>query len=238
MPAVARLSVASYNSHYGRDMKGRPFDLVGVIRQIDADVLVVQEAWIPDAGESDLDRAAAEMGYRTKHVVMGPARVAGRKPRLVPARQGQGVLVVSLLSRLPVASESVLEMPHLPMDAAPRRFAIRAEITVEGDRFVFVGTHLDHLTHGSPFAVRRLARRLPDPDQPAALAGDMNMWGPVLTALLPGWTLAGRGRTWPSHRPHSQIDHIAVNGAVTAEDFQVVRAGTSDHLPVRAVLRF
>lgn len=238
MPAVARLTVASYNAHYGRDMKGRPFDLIEVIRRLDADLLVVQESWIPDDGEGDVDRAAAELGYQVKHVVMGPARVAGRKPRLVPARHGQGVLVVSMLSRAPVLSESVLEMPHLPMDAAPRRFAVRTEVTVETDRFVFVGTHLDHLTHGSPFAVRRLARQLPGPEQPAALAGDMNMWGPVLSALLPGWTLAGRGRTWPNHRPHSHIDHIALNASVTAESFEVVRAGSSDHLPVRAVLRF
>ena len=238
MPAVARLSVASYNAHYGRDMKGRPFDLVEVVGRLDVDLLVVQESWIPDVGESDVDRAATEQGYQVKHVVMGPARVAGRKPRLVPAPQGEGVLVVSMLSRLPVASEAVLEMPHLPMDLAPRRFAIRTEVKVEGDSFVFVGTHLDHLTHGSPLALRRLARQLPGPEQPAALAGDMNMWGPVLSALLPGWTLAGRGRTWPNQRPHSQIDHIALNRPVTAEGFEVLRAGSSDHLPVRAVLRF
>ena len=238
MPAVARISVASYNVHYGRDMKGRPFDVVEVIRRLDADLIVVQESWIPDDSESDVDRAAAELGYRVKHVAMGPARIAGRKPRLVPSSRGQGLLVISMMSRPAVVSESVLDMPHLPMDAAPRRFAIRTEVSVEGQSFVFVGTHLDHLTHGSPFALRRLARQLPGPDQPTALAGDMNMWGPVLSVLMPGWTLAGKGRSWPNHRPHSHIDHIALNGAVRSEGFEVIRAGSSDHLPVRAVLRF
>jgi endonuclease/exonuclease/phosphatase family metal-dependent hydrolase len=66
----------------------------------------------------------------------------------------------------------------------------------------------------------------------------MNMWGPVLSALMPGWTLAGRGRTWPNPRPHSHIDHIAVNAPVRVESFEVVRAGASDHFPVRAVIRF
>ena len=238
MPTVARLTVASFNAHYGRDMKGNPFDVVEVIRRLDADLVVVQESWVPDGAVSDVDRAASELGYKVNHVVMGPARVAGRKPRLVSARLAEGVLVVSMMSRPAVVSESVLEMPHLPMDLAPRRFAIRTEVSVEGDSFVFVGTHLDHLTHGSPWALRRLARQLPGPDQPAALAGDMNMWGPVLSALLPGWTRAGRGRSWPNRRPHSHIDHIVMNAPVRSESFAVVRAGASDHLPVRAVLRF
>lgn len=238
VPGVARLTVASFNAHYGRDRRGRPFGVVEVCRRLDADLLVVQESWIPDDGEGEADRAARQLGYHAKHVPMGTARVAGRKPRLVPRQHGQGLLAVSMLSRYPVVSESVLEMPHLHLDAASRRPAIRTEVSVEGGTFVFVGTHLDHLTHGSPLALRRLARQLPGPDQAAALAGDMNMWGPVLSALLPGWTLAGRGPTWPNPRPHSHIDHIAVNARVRAESFEVVRAGASDHFPVRAVLRF
>lgn len=238
MTSVARLTVASYNVHYGRDRRGRTFDVGAVCAALDADLLVIQESWLPDDAESAVDRAAARLGYQVRHVAMGPARVSGRKPRLVPKGHGQGMLVISMLSRLPVRAESVIEMPNMPMDAAPRRFALRTDVEVDGSVFAFIGTHLDHLTHGSPIPLRRLVRQLPAVDQPAALAGDMNMWGRVLSALTPGWSPAGRGRTWPNPRPHSQIDHIVVNRDVHADGFEVLRAGGSDHLPIRASLHF
>ena len=238
MTPVARLTVASYNVHYGRDRRGRTFDVAEVCAALDADLLVVQESWLPDDSESAVDEAAARLGYQVRHVPMGPARVSGRKPRLVPKGHGQGMLVISMLSRLPVRAESVIEMPNMPMDAAPRRFALRTDVEVDGSSFAFIGTHLDHLTHGSPIPLRHLMRRLPGVEQPAALAGDMNMWGPVLSALTPGWSPAGRGRTWPNPRPHSQIDHIVVNRDVHADGFRVLRVGASDHLPIRASLHY
>jgi len=66
----------------------------------------------------------------------------------------------------------------------------------------------------------------------------MNLWGPPLSLLLPGWRRAVRGRTWPAWRPHSQPDHIFVNEAVAVGGSSVVRAGNSDHRAVRAILRF
>lgn len=232
------MTVASFNAHYGYDPDGRRFDVVEVCRRLDADLLVVQESWLPDDQESEIDRAAAELGYKVKHVPMGPARVSGRKPRIVRSGRSEGVLGVSMLCRLPIVSEGVVEMVHMPLDTAPRRFAIRTEVEVEGSPFVYLGTHLDHLTHGSPLVLKRFRADLPPPDQPAALAGDMNMWGPVLVRLLPGWTRAVRGASWPNRLPHSQIDHIVVNASVRSESWEVVRAGASDHLPVKATLSF
>jgi endonuclease/exonuclease/phosphatase family metal-dependent hydrolase len=49
-----------------------------------------------------------------------------------------------------------------------------------------------------------------------------------------------RGRTWPSRRPHSQIDHILVrkDSGVVVLDSAVLPAVGSDHRPVRATLQF
>jgi len=104
--------------------------------------------------------------------------------------------------------------------------------------FTVVGTHAAHLTAGSPLQLRRLRTELPPTDRPAALAGDMNLWGPPASLMLPGWTRAVKGRTWPAWRPHSQPDHIFVTGAVTVLEGEVVRAGNSDHRGVRARLRW
>ncbi len=44
------------------------------------------------------------------------------------------------------------------------------------------------------------------------------------------------GRTWPAWRPHSQIDHILVRGALRPVDGRVLPDSGSDHRPVRAEL--
>jgi len=46
-----------------------------------------------------------------------------------------------------------------------------------------------------------------------------------------------RGRTWPAHRPHSQIDHVLVRDDVAVVDGGVLGEVGSDHLPLRVTLR-
>jgi endonuclease/exonuclease/phosphatase (EEP) superfamily protein YafD len=93
--------------------------------------------------------------------------------------------------------------------------------------------------YGPPTQLRRLRPQLPDDDRPAIVAGDCNFWGPGVTAFLPGWARAVRGRTWPARRPHSQIDHILVRPTSRIEvlDSAVLPEVGSDHRPVRATLR-
>jgi endonuclease/exonuclease/phosphatase (EEP) superfamily protein YafD len=85
--------------------------------------------------------------------------------------------------------------------------------------------------------LRNLRRRLPPPGQRAVIVGDFNLWGPAVSALLPGWRRAVRGRTWPAHRPHSQIDHVLVRDGVEVVDAAVLGEVGSDHRPVRVTLR-
>ena len=102
-----------------------------------------------------------------------------------------------------------------------------------------VGTHLAHLSQGSPRHIASLRRTLNAMTPvPSVLAGDMNLWGPPLVLLLPGWSRAVRGRTWPtwSRWPLAQPDHILVRGPARAESGEVLPITDSDHLPVRATL--
>jgi endonuclease/exonuclease/phosphatase family metal-dependent hydrolase len=68
-----------------------------------------------------------------------------------------------------------------------------------------------------------------DPGVPLLIAGDFNCWRPLLRVFLPGWRTLARGRTWPSQRPHSQIDHILGRGPWTSTH-SFTRNGGSDHL--------
>jgi len=69
---------------------------------------------------------------------------------------------------------------------------------------------------------------------PQILAGDFNFWGPPVAMLMPGWDRPVRGRTYPSHRPHSQIDHVLVRGGIESIEGEVLAATPSDHRPARA----
>jgi endonuclease/exonuclease/phosphatase family metal-dependent hydrolase len=76
------LTVASFNVHAGIDGWGRPFDLVAGCRDLDADVLVLEEAWSPDGGVSQAEEVAAALGY--PHVIDEPM-ARGRRGRPDPA---------------------------------------------------------------------------------------------------------------------------------------------------------
>ena len=74
--------------------------------------------------------------------------------------------------------------------------------------------------------------------RPAVIAGDANLWRSWLPVVLPGWVHGVRGRTFPSWRPHSQIDHVLLRGAARFESGEVLPySPTSDHRAVRATIR-
>jgi endonuclease/exonuclease/phosphatase family metal-dependent hydrolase len=186
---------------------------------------------------------ARELGYR--HVV---AEALGRavvrpEPEVVSRRdperrKGTGDWCLAVLSRLPLAAPSTHWLPQLPTDPAARA-VLRADVDVDGRSLVVCGTHLPHLEMGAPLATRALRRSLPDPSSEAAvLLGDMNMWrwciGPMAGR---GWSLHGRGATFPSSRPLFRIDHLLTTRAVEVLDVEVVPDLGSDHRPVRARIR-
>lgn len=288
---VPELSVASFNTHAGMDGWGRPYDLSGACRQLDTDVIVLQETFAPLNGTSQAETVASELGYTPVELPLarawrrkeGIAEGKGWEPRKVlpttlrALRVGghvdyrrhadfagyeEGTWGLAVLCKPTIVTTEALQLGRLKRDFTQRGALIVELETRQGDagaagaserdagpqepaaaatsagRFTVVGTHAAHLTVGSPFQIRRLHRHLPAADSPAALAGDMNLWGPPVSLLLPGWKRAVRGRTWPAWRPHSQPDHILVNRAVTVVDSEVVHAGNSDHRAVRARLRW
>jgi endonuclease/exonuclease/phosphatase family metal-dependent hydrolase len=275
--------VASFNVHGGVDGFGRPFDVVAACREIDADVLILQETWSPTGGEPLARLVGDALGYEVDELAMTGARVStvpdsvgpsswgpvlvARGPwglRVGDDREGravfseksrfteksgfsntkqrreacgvvdQGTWGIALLSRVPLVARSTLDLGQLRRDPA-RRGAIAVEVETGGHRLRIIGTHLSHLSHGSVLQLRALERMISAPGSPAVLMGDMNMWGPPLSALLPGWRRVVRGRTWPAWRPLAQLDHILVSGGATIVGRgQVLAVRGSDHLPVRA----
>ena len=257
---MPELTIASYNIHWGRRPRRggfAPVDVVAAARRLDPDVLVLQESWAPDDGPADHDRIAAALGMVVACDVSMARSVVDPKPLVLrgerhsrrqrhrhgdqpagDAPRGTGGWHLAALSRVPVRAAWVEPLPHLPLDHADRA-VLAVELDAGGTPLQLRGTHLPHLEYGAHLTTRGLRRALPPIDGPAAFVGDMNMWGWTIDRMVPdGWRRIVRGRTYPSHRPHSQIDHLLVTPSVEAVWSEVGPDLGSDHLPIRARIRW
>ena len=251
LPAIPELTIVTFNAHAGvrprpisvpgnwvktkKPPRG-PYDLVGTLCGFDADVIVVQESYRPDAGKCAAEMAA-RAGQMEFHEAPFGRAVIRPWPHLVGSGTGEKGLAV--LTRLPARRLPDIPIPRVPGDPARSRCALHLELDVGGAPLELIVVHLtSRLPHGPPIQLARLRRQLPPPDRRAVIVGDLNFWGPSATALLPGWQRAVRGRTWPAHRPHSQIDHVLIRDDIEAHSGEVLPDVGSDHRPVRVTLRF
>jgi endonuclease/exonuclease/phosphatase family metal-dependent hydrolase len=267
------LSIANYNMHCGMDGWGRPYDYLAAIAALDADVIVLEEAWTAagDASGGQSAEAARLLGYQIEAHTLGegrrirpqpdapstwrsrilwsdrykPLHMDGVRPvsagvqampRWQEAEPGTWGIAVLVRPELPIEATRLVPMSTLRADRV-RRAALVVDVVVEGHPISVAGTHMSHLHMGSHRNWAELRRQLRTEARPdAVLAGDMNTWGPLVHLFMPGWKRAVIGRTWPSWKPHSQIDHIMVRGALRAESGVVLPDAGSDHRPVRAEL--
>ena len=207
-----------------------------VLERLDADVLVLPETWVPHEGTGIVEELKAA-GYEVAVDRWITLRLVG--PRMPAAVPGDGWWSLAVASRLPVLGRRDIPMPRAFLDRAHPRVAISVTLDVGGTAVDVVGLHTSsRLWWGAPWVhITGLRRELPGNDGPALAAGDFNMWGPEVERMLPGWRRTVVGRTYPSHRPHSQIDHVLVNDWLEMVSGEVVDDRQSDHRPVRVVLR-
>lgn len=203
---------------------------------LDLDVMVLQEAYVPDGEAGDVALAAADLGMNIAFHSFGRAVV---EPWPMIHETGTGHIGLAVIAREPIALHGALELAAAPFDPVQGRAALHVGVTKDSAKLDVIAVHTtSRLPIGPPRQLRSLARQLPPKDRPVVIAGDHNFWGPTVAACLPGWKRAVRGRTWPASRPHSQIDHILVRrgGPLVARAGWVLEPVGSDHLPVAAIL--
>jgi endonuclease/exonuclease/phosphatase family metal-dependent hydrolase len=264
-------TVTTFNLHAGIDAWGRPFDVVDAVCSIGADVMLLQECWTPDNGESDAALIARELNGFSRTVELAAGRrgtpdpnatetwerprpyfekdhglyLDSKRPLPAPlatsarAVEGDpGSWGVAIVSRTPLDDITTVTLPDLRRDQVGRA-VLFATTTIEGTRWRLACVHMSHLLFGSPLHFTQLRRLLVEhrtAAEPFVLGGDMNAWGPLVSGQLPGLRRAVTGRTWPAWRPHSQLDHLLVNDAVTVVGGHVIDDRSSDHRPVVAQL--
>jgi endonuclease/exonuclease/phosphatase family metal-dependent hydrolase len=220
----------------GRWRRGPRFDAAAIVRGFDADVVVVPESWRDLSGIGMLDELVDD-GYRIEVLPFVTFEFGKRDPSL--GHPGEGVWELALCSRLPITARWTIPIGSIRHDPASPRSALACTVDVNGTPVDIVGVHVSsRLWTLAPLRhLNALRPGLPARDRAAVVAGDCNFWGPGVVSVLPGWRRALRGRTWPSARPHSQIDHVLVRDNVSAVSGEVLPMTPSDHRPVRARLR-
>ena len=224
------LSVATYNIHkcVGRDRRHQPARTFAVLRELDVDVLGIQEFDSrPRRRRGPITVAAFEaaLGYR-----------ALAQPTMEAGGGFHGNL---LLTRLPIVASGEI---WLDFPGFERRGVLLADIEVAGRLVRVAVTHLGLWPGVRRRQASRLVAELAAPDgMPLVLLADLNEWLPrsrCLGILGRRFNHMSADPTWPAGRPLFAYDRICVGGAARLEDARVHASPlariASDHLPVRA----
>lgn len=160
---------------------------------------------------------------------------------------------VALLSRLPVEATTRTRLPgggagerrtratrrNPGWDREPRvALSIDVAVAVEAVQLVGITTaHLSYLPWRGMAQLRAAAAAGTRGGNPAVLAGDLNLPVWAVRLVLPApWTHGGGGTTYPSPRPRTQPDHIAVTGGGRLRDVRVAAPTGSDHRALLATV--
>lgn len=226
------LTFASYNIHkaVGVDRRRDPDRILTVLREIDADVIALQEADRRfGRRESVLPRQALDDSpWRAVPLAVRPDSLGWH---------GNALLVRRTLE--------IEEAAIVPLPTLEPRGAVRADLTMDGHKLRVIGMHLDLSGLRRRQQIRTVLDHLGEcaPACPTVLMGDFNEWalhGGCLREFVHDWDVLKPGRSFPSRRPMAQLDRIVVSRHYNVLEAKVHHSALasigSDHLPVVARL--
>jgi endonuclease/exonuclease/phosphatase family metal-dependent hydrolase len=229
---LASFTIATYNVHkcVGLDRRRDPRRVAGVIRELQADVIGLQEVDNRSGGareSAQMDFLAKETGYEA---VPGPT-----------IKVSNGHYGNALLTRWPVVENRGID---LCFSCREPRGAIGATLSIHNIPVRVIVTHLGLSLEERRFQIRRLVNFLEErSDLLTVLLGDINEWFPVSWGLRQIHRKLGKSPTllsFPSWRPLLGLDRIWVKPREAMRKIRVHRTKlsriASDHLPVVAEL--
>jgi len=227
MSAAKTLRLATWNVHggVGSDRRRDVARIVSVLRELEADVIALQEVAPLALEEGVLRHARDDLAM---HVIKG------RTLRRRNADFGN-----ALLSRYPVVKSTSLDLTvaqHEP------RNAIDARLSVGAHELRVLATHLGLRPAERREQVQRILGAFDNaPLGQAVVMGDVNewyLWGRPLRWLHERFALAHAPATFPARRPMLKLDRIWGHPAGALRDVAVHRSKlarmASDHLPLVA----
>lgn len=232
------LRIATYNIHRcrGMDRRTMPSRIAEVIRDLEADVVALQEvigAGPAGAGQAEELGAALGMGW-----VMAPVR-----------HLRNHLFGNVILSRFPIVHHSQYDLTWRTCEP---RACQRADLDVGHGALVHIyNVHLGTAVLERRYQAPRLAAFVHDRRiaGPKIILGDFNEWmrglaTSTLSALFESVDIYAhlkRRRTYPGIFPVLHLDHIYYEGRVEVKAVELTRSRTalmaSDHLPLVADFR-
>ncbi len=218
--------VATYNIHRARGLDGRVSlrRIAEVVRELDADVVGVQEIY-----EAQAEHLARDLGMQF---------VTG-----VTVHRADGAYGNAILTRLPLQGVATFDLSVRTREA---RGGIRVDLGFREQTLHIFNVHLGLRGHERAAQVKWLVERhilWNDRTGPRVVIGDLNEWFPgrVGRALRREFTSLRRRLTHPAFMPLWALDRIYWDHAVRGESLRVHRTRlsrvASDHLPLVASLR-
>lgn len=250
--AFTTITVASYNMRkaIGTDRRRRPDRVLEVLRQIDADVVALQEADKRMGGRG----SAVPHELIDEHGLYKPVPLRVRHRRALERLPG-GMAAEKLLrlntrnlgwhgnALLVKEHVGILDVAALDLPMLEPRGAVMAELLVHDCPVRVIGMHLDL----SGLWRRRQMRTIMEAvarrphKMPTILMGDTNEWrdaGACLKDLNGSYRLAPTGPSFHSRRPIAALDRIIVDHRLGIEAAGVHASPeartASDHLPIWA----
>ena len=228
---MIELTVATWNIRkcVGLDRRRDPARIAEGIAALGADVVALQEA---DKRLGDRPAALSEAdiaaGTDLRAVeIPGSGRSLGF--------HGNAVLVAPHVT---VEAVKALDLPGLEP-----RGALVVGLSVAGRRLALAAVHLGLTRAFRRRQLEEIVARLPEGPESTIILGDFNEWrGETGLEPLVGFDVHAPGPTFHSARPVAPLDRLATRGGLSVGAVEVVRTPltrmASDHLPVRAALRF
>lgn len=229
---MATLKLATWNIRkcIGLDRRRDPHRVAGVIAELGADVVALQEA------DKRLGRRPAALTHDIveREIGMAPADAGGHEASI--GWHGNAVL---LAPGLEVTERHLLHLPGFEP-----RGAVVLDIAGRGKGFRLVAVHLGLMRASRRAQLATIRARLEAlPPLPTAILGDFNEWSPEHgLEPLTDFEVHAPGRTYHASRPVAALDRIACGAGVELTDASVVENRmtrvASDHLPVLGTVRF
>lgn len=229
-----QIKVASYNIRkaVGLDRRRDPDRILKVLREIDADVVALQEV------DRRFGRRMAALPLHAIHESTDyhPVPLSMKPDSL--GWHGNAILVRKGIE--------LAEAAPVPLPVLEPRGAVRADLVANGQRFRVVGMHLDLSGLRRRHQVRSVLSHVAACEAPCAtvMMGDLNEWtqhGGCFREFDHKWRVLAPGRSFPARRPIASLDRIIVSGQWEVVATQVHHSPSSavgsDHLPVFATLR-
>jgi len=236
---MQKIKVVTYNIHKcrGWDRRVLPGRIVEVLREIDADVIGLQEVLSLENGSREQDQArfiSEDLGFEY---------------HLGETRKHKGAAYGNvILSRFPIKAVQTFD---LSLRGRENRGGLRADIKLKNKKLL----HLYNVHLGTAYLERRVQARkllqtlLPESEElkgNRVLIGDFNEWTRGLTTKLLSAHLKSAhvelrlqsSKTFPSILPMLHLDYIYYDDQLQMESLHLHRSRkalmASDHLPVVA----